>query len=113
MSIPSSNDDLRRDLTRPALLLAVGKLGILITHEVQRYRKGEIDARELRVRTGAHVGSSAGIISGAAAGIAFGALLPGVGTIIGAFSGAMFGSMAGEYVGHLVAEQLETHLPKE
>jgi phage tail tape-measure protein len=111
MSIRDLTDRiLKRDLTRPALVIAAGKLGILFVRDLLAFRTGAIDGRELRLRTGGNVGSSAGIVAGAAAGMAFGSLLPGVGNVIGAFTGGLFGAMGGEHVGRLTASYMEKHV---
>jgi phage tail tape-measure protein len=106
------DDIIDRLKNRTAITIAVGKLGILVAHDLALYGLGEIDREKLRARLGGHVGSSAGIVLGAAVGAAVGAVVPGIGNIAGAFTGGIVGAMGGEELGRATASLLEPHLPR-
>jgi hypothetical protein len=106
--------DIWKNLRSPTTwVIAVGKVGILVTREAIRLRMGEITPQQFRVSAGGHFGSSAGIILGAAAGAAAGVIVPGIGNIAGAFCGGVIGAMAGEELGRATASVMEPKIVKD
>jgi len=91
----------------PLVVLSAASLGVRIGKDVYKMRKGEIDSKEFRARTGTNFGSVTGGMAGAAAGAAAFSVLPGVGTVLGAFAGGMLGEAVGSKLGRRAADRIE------
>lgn len=97
----------RRLGRHPVLVISTISTGVKVGREGLRFRNGEIEATELRARTGGHLGSMSGGLAGAAVGAAWGSTFPGLGTVIGAMAGGLVGEELGSRVGRLGIEQAE------
>ena len=95
-----SSDKFRRwladRLAHPTTTLAVTSFGIRLGQDLRRYRRREIDQRELHRRTRGHVGSALGTVTGATIGALVGQVIPGVGHVLGSFAGGVVGDIVGE-----------------
>lgn len=98
---------LRRAARHPVALVSTLSMGLRVGKDVHRFKKGEIDAGELKARVGEHAGSIGGGVLGASAGAAVGSVVPVVGTIIGGFAGGLLGESKGSKLGRKLAERLD------
>lgn len=101
---------LRKLAGRPVVIVSAASMGYRMHREYRRYGKGEIDARELRARTGQHAGSISGGLAGAAVGAAAGSIVPIIGTILGGFAGGILGEAGGSKLGRAAVERVESAL---
>lgn len=101
---------IRRMARHPVALTSSLSFGMRVGKDAREYKRAEIDAAELRARTGSHMGAislgTAGMKLGQYAGMA----VPGVGPIIGAFAGLAIGEAAGQRLGRVAAESVEQKL---
>lgn len=98
---------------RPVVILTAASMGYRVTKDYRRFSKGEIDATELRARTGQHAGSISGSLAGAAVGAAAFSVIPVVGTVIGGFAGGLLGEAGGSKLGRAAVERAEQVLRKK
>jgi phage tail tape-measure protein len=103
---------LRRLATKPVVIVGAASMGYRVTKDYRRFSKGEIDAPELRARTGQHAGSISGGFAGAAVGAAAGSVVPVVGTLLGGFAGGLLGEAGGSRLGRAVVEKVESLVAK-
>src|SRR5262245_4813990 len=102
-----------RKLSRhPIWVVSVCSAGLRLGREAYRFKAGEIDAKELRLRSAGHVGSISGGAIGASVGAVAGSVLPGLGTIIGGFAGGMIGERGGAKLARVAAEKAEEIIEK-
>ncbi len=99
---------IRRLARHPLMVVSAATLGVKVSKDGFKLKKGEIDAPEFRMRTGGHLGAMGGGIAGAAAGAAAGSLVPGLGTILGAFAGSLVGEEVGNRAGRFTVGKVET-----
>src|SRR5436190_22298949 len=105
MKFPPIPRPIKKLFRSPLVVISAASLGVRIGKDAYRMRKGEIEKKEFRARTGTHLGSITGGMAGAAAGAAAFSVVPGVGTVLGAFAGGMLGEAVGSKLGRRAAER--------